>query len=290
MFNNEPKDNLSDIVAIFNRRLLLFVEEIKDSNTTEDLKKAMIYSIYPGGKAIRACLLLAVCQDGKGNEDIALELALALEMVHNYSLIHDDLPCMDDSDYRRNRLSCHKKFGEATALMVGNALLTIAFDIVARNELLDDSIKCSIVQSIASVSGFCGILKGQLLDMNAADYDILEIIDYKTGKMFILACYLGGLCCGANSDTLSALERLGRNIGRIFQIIDDLDDYKNDKKTVNIYHRMATEDIENMVLDLRDTSLEILQKMYGSNSQLYNFFCYLVRMFDSKTKLMVNHI
>lgn len=189
--------------------------------------EAMKYSVFAGGKRVRALLTLEFCYLCGGNIEDALDYACAVEMVHTYSLIHDDLPCMDDDDMRRGKPSCHVKFGESYALLAGDALLTFAFETVA-NSCNGFSDNCSAVKTLAQCAGFAGMIGGQTLDLNyeckAVSLDAIKKTDYlKTSKLIEAACVLGCICssCG-ESDYSSNASRYAENMGVAFQIVDDI--------------------------------------------------------------------
>jgi Geranylgeranyl pyrophosphate synthase len=191
------------------------------------VSEAMRYSLLSGGKRTRACLTLAVCDMLGGDRRSALLAADAIEMLHCYSLIHDDLPCMDDDDYRRGQLSCHKKYGEATAMLAGDALLTLAFRTLSRIEDAEISRRCTALLSEAA--GFNGMILGQELDLKGVDAgkeisaQLDRINENKTGKLITVSLLMGAVCSGISSgDIYDALERYGKGIGLVFQIVDDV--------------------------------------------------------------------
>ena len=191
------------------------------------VSEAMRYSLLSGGKRTRACLALAVCEMLGGDMQSALLAADAIEMVHCYSLIHDDMPCMDNDDYRRGQLSCHQKFGEATAMLAGDALLTLAFRTLARIGDAEMSRRCA--ELLSDAAGFEGMILGQELDLRGVDEDgdisvqLDRINENKTGRMITVSLLMGAVCSGTGSGkTYEALERYGRGIGLVFQIVDDV--------------------------------------------------------------------
>jgi len=189
------------------------------------LHEAMRYSVIGGGKRIRPLLVLMCCQAGGGEFDEALSAACALEFVHSYSLIHDDLPAMDNDDMRRGRLTCHKAYDEATAILAGDALLTLAFEIMSGVSSPKKSLMC--VKTLARAAGSAGMVGGQMMDLEAEGKTIeiedLEIMHRrKTGALIAAACRIGGIIGGAESETLDKLCDYGRNLGLLFQITDDI--------------------------------------------------------------------
>jgi geranylgeranyl diphosphate synthase, type II len=199
------------------------------------LYDAMRYSVLGGGKRIRPFLTLEFCRLYGGSDEAALPFACAIEMIHTYSLIHDDLPCMDNDDYRRGQLTSHKKFGEANALLAGDALLTYAFEVTVSNKAVSPDTALKAVRILAVNAGTEGMVGGQQLDLlgehESFDYDmLLRMNSLKTGRLIRAACLLGCLAAG-QKDTSKALYYAER-IGLAFQITDDiLDDGEEDNKT-----------------------------------------------------------
>ena len=189
--------------------------------------EALRYSLLGGGKRVRASLCLAVCEMLSGSCEAALPAAAAVEMLHCYSLIHDDLPCMDDDDFRRGKPSCHKAYGEATALLAGDSLLTKAFEQLGEIIDVDAAYRCVLLLSRAA--GGRGMIYGQELDIAgaASAQDVRAALDQinslKTGCLIEAAVLMGAACAGcADDETLAALSVYARNIGLVFQIVDDV--------------------------------------------------------------------
>ena len=189
--------------------------------------EALRYSLLGGGKRVRACLALAACEMLCGDAARAIEAACAVEMLHCYSLIHDDLPCMDDDDFRRGKPSCHKAYGEATALLAGDSLLTKAFEQLGEIIDVDAAYRC--VQLLSKAAGGRGMIYGQELDIAgaASAQDVRAALDQinslKTGCLIEAAVLMGAACAGcADDETLAALSVYARNIGLVFQIVDDV--------------------------------------------------------------------
>ena len=195
---------------------------------------AQKYSLLGGGKRIRPYLVLAFCRILGGNEQAALPLACAIEMIHTYSLIHDDLPCMDNDDYRRGKLTNHKVYGEATAVLAGDALLTKAFEVIASAPMLSAEAKAQAVALVASAAGDHGMIGGQTMDMAAQQQDTLEYLirmhAMKTGALIRAAAKLGCIAAGyaANDEATLAADRYAEKIGMAFQVVDDILDVVGD--------------------------------------------------------------
>jgi geranylgeranyl diphosphate synthase, type II len=194
------------------------------------VRKAMEYSLLAGGKRIRPILCLMACNAVGGRAIKALPAACALEYIHTYSLIHDDLPAIDNDDYRRGGLSCHKKFGEATAILAGDALLTEAFSLLSRKGVLTRipaETRLQVIQEMARASGMQGMVAGQEADLAAekkkVSLDWLRFIhQHKTGALITASLVCGGLIGGGTAGEIRALRKFGEKIGLAFQIKDDL--------------------------------------------------------------------
>lgn len=194
--------------------------------------ESMRYSLFVGGKRIRPILCLAAAEAVDSSETTrqrALPVACALECIHTYSLIHDDLPAMDDDDLRRGKPTNHTVFGEAAAILAGDGLLTFAFDLLSSpvSATIADSARIRIIQTIARAAGPLGMVGGQSLDMiyegQLVGYDILRVIHRsKTGALITASVLSGAIVAGASEEQSAALETYGNNIGLAFQIVDDL--------------------------------------------------------------------
>lgn len=191
------------------------------------LKEAMTYMLQSGGKRVRSALVLWACRGiaGAWNRD-ALIAAAAVEMVHTYSLIHDDLPAMDNDDLRRGKPSCHKQFDEATAILAGDSLLTLAFEVLAA-EVRDPATAVRMIRTLTEAAGPAGMIAGQVADMEGPHVNgsmtKLEYIHMnKTAEMFAASAALGAIAGGADERQLDALLEYGMKLGLAFQIADDL--------------------------------------------------------------------
>lgn len=200
------------------------------------VSQAMRYSIENGGKRIRPTLLLEFCNVCGGDYKKAMPFACALEMIHTYSLIHDDLPCMDNDDFRRGKPSCHIAFGEEYALLAGDALLTLAFETAMKSNLSAET-TLKAAKELAKAAGVCGMVGGQVLDLQNEGKKVgaaeLEKTDrLKTGELIRAACVLGCVCAGADDSKICAAEKYADGIGIAFQIVDDILDVTSDEKTL----------------------------------------------------------
>ena len=220
--------DLNHIGKDTNRFLNLY---IKRQSKTE-LIRSMKYGLLPGGKKIRSKILIDVGRIFNLNYRTIIKVGAAVECIHAYSLIHDDLPCMDNDSIRRGKLSTHKKFGESTAVLAGNSLLTLAFEILSdKSLLLKEKTKVELISLISECSGHAGIAGGQYLDLNYERKKIKKnkIIDMqikKTGKLFAFCCVAPALISNKKRNVLRFFEKIGYEIGLLFQITDDLIDYR----------------------------------------------------------------
>ncbi|MCJ8011179.1 polyprenyl synthetase family protein [Paenibacillus sp. KQZ6P-2] len=201
------------------------------------LREAMLYSLMAGGKRMRPLLVVAACEALEGSLEAAYDAACAVEMVHTYSLIHDDLPAMDNDDYRRGKLTNHKVFGEATAILAGDALLTHAFYLIAqisRSHGVPAERVVEITMDLSELSGPRGMVGGQVADMEGeqglTELSQLEYIHlHKTSDLIMFSLLAGGRIAGANASQLEALRTFGRKLGLAFQIQDDILDIVGDE-------------------------------------------------------------
>lgn len=202
----------------------------------KNLHKAMRYSVFAGGKRIRPILLIASAEAvGSRMEDV-INAACAVEMIHTYSLIHDDLPAMDNDDLRRGKPTNHKVFGEALAILAGDALLTLAFDILAKNHNKAEN-ALTVIHEIAKASGSMGMVGGQAVDMESegkeCNLPLLEYIHiHKTGALMLACIRTGAALANASKKQLESLTRYGEAIGLAFQIADDILDIEGTKKEI----------------------------------------------------------
>jgi geranylgeranyl diphosphate synthase type II len=193
----------------------------------QNLHRAMHYSLFAGGKRVRPALVLASAESVGGSAAEALNTACAFECIHTYSLIHDDLPAIDNDDMRRGRPTCHKAFGEAAAILAGDALLTAAFELVAATKTTDPAKVIKVIAELSKASGSVGMIGGQMVDIESegaeVPFPVLEYIHiHKTGELILAAVRCGAIMGGASQKELEALSRYGKSIGLAFQIADDI--------------------------------------------------------------------
>lgn len=231
----------NEYVALINDAADKYVSEKafegRESAGLSEMLKAMAYSLSNGGKRIRPMLTLEFCRICGGDYMKAIPFALAAEMIHTYSLIHDDLPCMDDDDMRRGKPSSHKVFGEANALLAGDALLTLAFETVLAAEGVSVDAKVKAGLELAKAAGCSGMIAGQVMDLanegkTASLDDVKETDRLKTGEMIRVSCVMGCIAAGADEEKIKAAEIYSGNIGLAFQIVDDILDVTSDEETL----------------------------------------------------------
>lgn len=199
-------------------------------DSPKEIHEAVRYSIFAGGKRLRPILVLAAAEAAGGQVEQALAAAAAIELIHTYSLIHDDLPAMDDDDFRRGRPTCHKVYGEAMAILAGDALLTQAFILLSAAPASvngDPEARLRVIQEIAQAAGSRGMVGGQVVDILNEDREIdLPTLQYlhthKTGALIRGCLRVGGILASAGPEQLEALTRYGERIGLAFQIVDDI--------------------------------------------------------------------
>lgn len=291
-FNNRLKEYIVDI----DKELKNFLPNKQD--IPEDILTSMEYSLFAGGKRIRPILLLESAKCIGGKKESVLPLACAMEMIHTYSLIHDDLPAMDDDDYRRGKPTNHKVFGEGLAVLTGDGLLNYSFELMINNVPEED--KKSIenyleaIKEITKASGVYGMIGGQTKDLEwegkELDLDTLKYIhSHKTGALITASLRAGAIAVGASKDSLNALTVFGEKIGLAFQIVDDILDVIGDEKKLgkkvgsdNKNHKLTYPSIygleksKKMVNDILKEALEAI-KIFGEKAnflgELAKFIC-----------------
>lgn len=211
--------------------------QIQSISAPQPLKESMLYSVLAGGKRIRPLFLLAVLDFLNEQHKDAYTIGAAIEMIHTYSLIHDDLPSMDNDDYRRGKLTNHKVYGEALAILAGDALLTYSFGMIARLPNLSSESKLDLIHAFSQASGAEGMVGGQVLDMESERKKIsvteLEFIHKnKTGALLEFSIYAGAILSNATGDKVEALKNYARHIGIAFQIQDDILDIEGTSETL----------------------------------------------------------
>jgi geranylgeranyl diphosphate synthase type II len=235
-----PNHNIS-LSAYLEAKKKIIDEALERYLPTEDnypplIFKAVRYSVFAGGKRLRPILCMASADAVGGNGESILPVACALELIHTYSLIHDDLPALDDDDYRRGRLTSHKVFGEDMAILAGDALLTEAFCLMSEQPLMEikPANLLSVIHNVAEAAGYFGMVGGQVVDVQSEGKEVeREVLNYihtrKTGAMITVAVKTGALLSNADEVELNALISYGRHVGLAFQIADDILNVEGDK-------------------------------------------------------------
>ena len=224
------KKKLDKIAKDTNTFLKGFIKKQKKS----ELIKPMQYGLFSGGKKIRSKVLIDVGSLFNIKYKSLIIIGAAVECIHAYSLIHDDLPCMDNDTIRRGKPSTHVKFGESTAVLAGNSLLTMAFEILSHNELnISEKIKISLINKISEGSGHLGVAGGQYLDLSyehkkVSKKKIIEMEIKKTGRLFSFCCMAPLIIKQKNKKEISKFKNIGADIGLLFQVADDLIDHRGD--------------------------------------------------------------
>ena len=225
------KNNLSKVVKDTNNYLKLFLKKQK----TSDLLYPMKYGLLPGGKKIRSKLIVDVGKIFSIKYNTLIKIGAAVECIHAYSLIHDDLPCMDDDKLRRGKLTTHRKFGESTAILAGNSLLTIGFEILSSKNLnIKTNLKIKLINLISECVGHTGVAGGQFLDLSyerkkISLNKIIKMQRKKTGMLFQFCCVTPSILANKKKYNIK-FRNIGSDIGLLFQITDDLIDYRGKTK------------------------------------------------------------
>ena len=214
-----------------------FIKNYFNMQKYSELIPAMKYGTLFGGKKIRSTIILNTSKIFNINFNQIINVCAAVECIHSYSLIHDDLPCMDNDRLRRGKPSTHIKFGESTAILAGNSLLTLAFEMIADQKFkLDTNIKLSLIKKLSECAGHVGIAGGQFLDLNYEKKNInfkkvINMQRKKTGKLFEFCCLAPAIVAKKNIKTQKEMSKVGEELGLLFQIADDLLDVKGSKKS-----------------------------------------------------------
>ena len=265
------KEKFREYISFTEENLRKYNAFAESMSAQKDLIEAMDYSLEAGGKRIRPVLVYAFCDALGGDHRKAAAPAAAIEMIHTFSLIHDDLPAMDDDDFRRGKPSCHKAFGEAMAVLAGDALSVLPFEIIADAEELSSDQKVKIISCLARAVGREGMIGGQVIDMEneeRSDVDeanLRNMYRHKTGQLIAVSCMMGCICAGADDKKLSAAAEYGFRLGLAFQIIDDIldvtstteelgkpvgsDEEENKTTFVTLYGVEKAQEIANSVTD-----------------------------------------
>lgn len=254
------------------------------TNTEDVVKDAFYYTVLNGGKRIRSVLCLEGCRMFGQDPANALNCALGIEFIHAYSLVHDDLPCLDNDDFRRNMPSCHKKYGEGIAVFVGDALLHTAFEVMSESALKNGEVHLKAMNYIAKCSGINGMIGGQFTDVTLTHSGVdityetlLSLIDRKTTALIRAGLISGAYIGGANDEEIAALEKYAYNMGIAFQIRDDFEDKEQDENSEcnpNFINLLGNDKAYEYLLSHRRLSEEAI-KHIPNNSFLMDLNSYL---------------
>lgn len=221
-------DTLNRYIEFTERELKQYNNYSHENRPQVKLIDAMNYSFRAGGKRIRPALVYAFCEALGGEMEMASAPACAIEMIHTFSLIHDDLPAMDNDDFRRGKPSCHKAFGEALAILAGDALSVLPFEIIADTPTLTAEQKVLIISVLANSVGRDGMIGGQVIDMeneertDVDEENLRNMYRCKTGQLIAVSCVMGAICADADNETIRAAAEYGLRLGFAFQVIDDI--------------------------------------------------------------------
>ncbi|MCX7940448.1 MAG: polyprenyl synthetase family protein [Endomicrobia bacterium] len=248
-------------------------------------KKFIFYSLFPGGKRIRPLLMFATGEMLGVNRNKLLYPACSIELIHNYSLIHDDLPSMDNDDYRRGKLTVHKKFGEANAILTGDGLLSLAFEVISDWGNVSSKTCLKITNLLANYIGFNGLIKGQLMDLDSKIFTekeisknteryLNELVVNKTAKLIQLCIVIPGLVKMVDKKKLHMLNTIGINIGILFQITDDLIDYVSGQDKTNLSYPKVygVQSVSELIKTLKVETINILRQNFDDVKSDYLHF------------------
>ena len=266
---------------------------------TSNLKKAIVYTIKVGGKRLRPLLVMETSKILGVKKDSAIRVASSVEFIHCYSLVHDDLPSMDNDDLRRGNLTCHKRFNEATAILVGDALQSIAFEILSDLKThKDGNVRSKLVNELAKCAGYSGMVEGQMQDLEAEKKklkidEIKKLQDLKTGKLFNFSCTAATILSQQEEKYYSKFQKFSKNLGLAFQIKDDILDIEGDEKKMGKKVRKdislgketfislkGIEDSKKYAELLIEEAIEIIS-IFGKNSDILIKIC---RMITKRSK------
>lgn len=267
------------LIKEVNNSLGYYVKKYKES--PDILKEAIEYSIENSGKRFRPILCLLTAKSLGKDYRVVLPTACAIEFIHTYSLIHDDLPSIDNDDLRRGKPTCHKKFGEDIAILAGDALFAEAFNIIIKYQIADDRTKIKILEEIAGASGASGMVAGQIVDVYFTGKKIskkkLEYIHRnKTGKMITACVRCAAILCGVSSDYLKKFTEYSENLGLAFQITDDILDVTSDNRINTFPNIWGISKSKEIARDKIDKAIAIIKSMDIDYEWLVNIAKFLL--------------
>ena len=277
--------SLKDFASVIENKMLslLPVSEGREENVIE----AMRYALLAGGKRLRPFLVVQSAALFSIDNESALRVAVAIECVHTYSLIHDDLPAMDDDNMRRGLPTTHKKYDDATAILAGDALLTLAFEILSDEKTHSDAeIRCDLILALSRAIGAKGMVGGQMIDLKAENQslqqdEIIRMQNMKTGELIIFSCEVGAILAKVSDDRRMALKKYAENIGLAFQIVDDLLDIEGNSEDIG---KTAGKDIEAGKATL--VSFKGVEEARALADELINNAVSHMDVFDEKSEVL----
>ena len=270
MWKSDP--GLDDVMRDLSAVDALLDKLVSESSVAHNsLYQAARYSLLAPGKRIRPLLAISTGKMLGSSLEALLHPACALEMIHTYSLIHDDLPAMDDDDFRRGKPSLHKAFGEGNAILVGDYLLTYAFEVLSLAPLLTDQQRLQLITLLAQASGGDGMIGGQIMDLAKAGHSLEEVNAKKTGALICAAVQFGGVVAKANSEVFSSLTLLGQKIGLLFQVCDDILDEERSSDL-----NQALQEAHTLYKD----SLTLLHRIPGDPTDLKTLFKSIIKQIE----------
>lgn len=264
---------LSSNAFLTEKEIEKIISEVSEKTAEEFrvLPESMLYSANGGGKRIRPTLTIEFCKLFSGDVKAALPLAAAVELVHTYSLIHDDLPCMDNDDTRRGKPTNHKVFGEATALLAGDGLLTLAFSVICSSEELSSEAKVKAVKMLADFAGANGMIGGQQIDLigekemlTKAQHRQMNLL--KTGALIKCAALLGCIAAGADEKAFEAAEIYAENVGIAFQVTDDILDMGEEDQKTTYLSFMTKDEAVAYAKELTEKAVDAVKNIDGSET------------------------
>jgi|Deesub1362B_J571_1020462.scaffolds.fasta_scaffold00969_6 geranylgeranyl diphosphate synthase type II len=266
--------NLDKFILEKKQKIDLELKRILEKAKGSLLYEPMKYAVFSGGKRFRALLTLCSGESLGAKEEKLLPYACAIELIHNYSLIHDDLPSMDNDDFRRGKPTLHKVYGEGIAVLTGDGLLTLSFQVLSS---LTDPFTLKVINIISKAAGIKGMINGQAMDLNlnnleADENDFIELSLRKTACLIIAAVKTGGIVAQTDKEKIEALEIYGRNLGIAYQIVDDILDMAEEKKEnrLNYALLLGKEKAEERAFELEKKALFALEKA-GIESQCLEY-------------------
>ena len=270
------KSDINKKVEKYIEKINLYLEKHIENNNNV-LFESMRYTLMAPCKRIRPLIMLGFYELCGGNSNEIYKFTSAIEMIHTYSLIHDDLPCMDNDTIRRGKECNHIKFGENTALLAGDALLTKAFEITSSGEFnnIENTLKC--INTLAKCAGSSGMILGQSLDLNTSKFEcknelLLKIYELKTANLFIASAKIGTILANGTKQQIESAKQWGKNIGIAFQIIDDISD-----KDILPNETINGVQASDLASELISSSKDILKNNFNGDSSLLDYLVNLIR-------------